>query len=149
MPILLLLVLFLKVSLGRGGSVQSWVDWHRKAQSWVGNGKINVIRCQRFRSRGKFLSKGSALVYSCDWLFLSVFINIFSDLKRISVLSMYLTKQISFFPTPLQVRFVRYLNLPMLTTFKDVFKPSFLVLIVSPTLQKGRVFFFYYYYYFN
>lgn len=32
-----------------------------------------------FQSRGKFLSKGSALVYSCELLFLSVFINIFSD----------------------------------------------------------------------
>lgn len=79
-------------------STVGWIGTERPSQSlWLSRKwKVNVIRCQRFQSRGKLLSKGSALVYSCELLFLSVFINNFSDLKRISILSMCLTKQVDF-----------------------------------------------------
>lgn len=92
-----------------------------------------------FQIRGKYLSQGSALVYLCELLFLSVFIDIFTDLKKkISILSMYLTKQIGSFYTSLQVQTVRYLNLPVVTSSKYIRKP-FPILIVPPALKKNAL----------
>lgn len=147
MLILLLLILILKIFFFFEGLVVFGVGWictGRPSQSLQLSRKRNVkvIRCQRFQSRSKFLSNSSALVYLCELLFLSVFINIFSDLKATSVFSMYLTKHTGFFLTSFQAQSsVRYLNLPMMTSFKDVLKSLFPALIVPLTLQKGTVVF--------